>query len=283
MLYSIRGNPYYVLSIYCLCIRNMGEILLLPAVQVENISKKYHTTYGEIAALADISFNVSEGEFIGIVGPSGCGKSTLLSIIAGLLKPSKGKISVFGEPLEGVSPRIGYMLQRDSLFEWRTIYKNVILGLEIQNRVTADDINHVEELLKKYDLYMFKNHYPSQLSGGMRQRAALIRTLAVKPDILLLDEAFSALDYQTRLAVNDDIYKIIKSENKTAIMVTHDISEAISMSERLYVLSKRPGKIKLCEDINFKMDKRTPLSSREAPEFRGYFNKIWRELDVHVS
>lgn len=263
----------------------LGEILVKPAaaVTVDHISKIYHTTDGEITALEDISFDVSEGEFIGIVGPSGCGKSTLLSIITGLLEPSYGKVSIFGEPLKGVCSKIGYMLQRDSLFEWRTIYKNVMLGLEIQNRVRPEEIHDVEALLKKYDLYMFKDHYPSQLSGGMRQRAALIRTLAVKPDILLLDEAFSALDYQTRLAVNDDIYKIIKSENKTAIMVTHDISEAISMSERLYVLSKRPGRIKLCEDIRFNMNVRTPLSTREAPEFREYFNKIWGELDVHVS
>ncbi len=256
---------------------------MIPAVTVENISMKYHTIDGEITALDNVSFTVSEGEFIGIVGPSGCGKSTLLSIIAGLLEPSDGKISIFGVQLKGVCPKIGYMLQTDSLFEWRTIYKNVMLGLEIQNRVTPEEIHDVETLLKKYGLYMFKDRYPSQLSGGMRQRAALIRTLAVKPDILLLDEAFSALDYQTRLAVNDDIYKIIKSENKTAIMVTHDISEAISMSERLYMLSKRPGTVKLCVNIHFAMNDRTPLSSREAPEFREYFNKIWRELDVHVS
>lgn len=255
---------------------------MVSAVSIENISKRYHTIDGEILALDNISFEVSEGEFIGIVGPSGCGKSTLLSMIAGLLKPSSGQISIFGEKLTGVNPRIGYMLQRDSLFEWRTIYKNVILGLEIQNQVTRDRLQHVELLLEKYGLINFKNHYPSQLSGGMRQRAALIRTLAVNPDILLLDEAFSALDYQTRLAVNDDIYKIIKKEGKTAIMVTHDISEAISMSERLYVLSKRPGKIKMSTDIQFDLKNRTPLTSREAPEFRQYFNQVWKELDVHV-
>jgi len=259
-----------------------GGISLVPAVTVENISKRYHTIDGEIPALDNISFEVSEGEFIGIVGPSGCGKSTLLSIIAGLLKPSSGQVSIFGEKLTGVNPRIGYMLQRDSLFEWRTIYKNVILGLEIQNQVTPDRLEHVEHLLEKYGLINFRNHHPSQLSGGMRQRAALIRTLAVNPDILLLDEAFSALDYQTRLAVNDDIYKIIKKEGKTAIMVTHDISEAICMSERLYVMSKRPGTIKMSVEIKFNQENRTPLSSREAPEFRQYFNKVWKELDVHV-
>jgi NitT/TauT family transport system ATP-binding protein len=267
----------HILSVYV-----NGGIPLVPAVSVHNISKRYHTVDGEVPALDNISFEVSEGEFIGIVGPSGCGKSTLLSIISGLIKPSSGQVSIFGEKLTGVNPKIGYMLQRDSLFEWRTIYKNVILGLEIQNQVTPDRLKHVEYLLEKYGLINFRNHYPSQLSGGMRQRAALIRTLAVNPDILLLDEAFSALDYQTRLAVNDDIYKIIKKEGKTAIMVTHDISEAISMSERLYVLTKRPGRIKLAVDIKFGIENRTPLSSREAPEFRQYFNKVWKELDVHV-
>lgn len=255
---------------------------MVPAVVVESISKRYHTVNGEVPALENVSFEVSEGEFIGIVGPSGCGKSTLLSIIAGLIKPSSGQVYIFGEKVTGVNPRIGYMLQRDSLFEWRTIYKNVILGLEIQNQMTPERLRHVEHLLEKYGLSNFKNHHPSQLSGGMRQRAALIRTLAVNPDILLLDEAFSALDYQTRLAVTDDIYKIIKKEGKTAIMVTHDISEAISMSERLYVMSKRPGTIKMVIDIKFDIENRTPLSSREAPEFRKYFNMIWKELDVHV-
>lgn len=256
---------------------------MVPAVRVENISKCYHTIEGEICALRAISLEVGKGEFVGIVGPSGCGKSTFLSIIAGLLEPSEGSISIFGEKLTGVNPRIGYMLQRDSLFEWRTIYRNALLGLEIQNQLTPENIRYVRNLLEKYGLSAFSDHRPSQLSGGMRQRAALIRTLAVNPDILLLDEAFSALDYQTRLAVNDDIYRIIKSEGKTAIMVTHDIAEAISMSERLYVLSKRPGTVKLTMDIQFSLDERTPLASREAPEFRQYFNQVWKELDIHVS
>lgn len=274
-----RGFMEHILSMY----PDRGVSTLAPAVEIENISKCYHTPDGEVCALKNISLSVQEGEFVGIVGPSGCGKSTLLSMIAGLLNPSGGNITIFGEPLKGVNPRIGYMLQRDSLFEWRTIYKNAILGLEIQNQLTPERLDHVELLLNKYGLASFRDHRPSQLSGGMRQRAALIRTLAVDPDILLLDEAFSALDYQTRLAVNDDIYQIIKSEGKTAIMVTHDIAEAISMSERLYVLSKRPGTIKMSMEIRFDMENRTPLLSREAPEFRQYFNRIWKELDVHVS
>jgi len=255
---------------------------LIPAVKLEKVAKRYHTPEGEISALENISFSVGEGEFVGIVGPSGCGKTTLLSIISGLLKPSGGKVYIFGEESYGVNPKIGYMLQRDSLFEWRTIYKNVMLGLEIRNEVTSENVRAVNELLMKYGLDAFRDNYPSQLSGGMRQRAALIRTLAVNPQILLLDEAFSALDYQTRLAVNDDIYNIIKKEGKTAVMVTHDIAEAISMSERLYVLSKRPGKIKLSVDIKLSIENRTPLLSRKAPEFRQYFDMIWKELDIHV-
>lgn len=186
-------------------------------LEVKNICKTYQAKNGEIEALRNISFDVKEGEYISIIGPSGCGKSTLLSIIAGLESKTSGEIYIDG--------KIGYMLQKDNLLEWRTIYKNVLLGLEIQKENTDENKKYVEELLKKYGLYEFKDKYPTQLSGGMRQRVALIRTLAIRPNILLLDEAFSALDYQTRLMVTEDIYKILKNENITALMVTHDISE----------------------------------------------------------
>ena len=186
-------------------------------LEVKNICKTYQAQNGEIEALRNISFDVKEGEYISIIGPSGCGKSTLLSIIAGLENKTSGEIYIDG--------KIGYMLQKDNLLEWRTIYKNVLLGLEIQKENTVENRKYVEELLKKYGLYEFKDKYPTQLSGGMRQRVALIRTLAIRPNILLLDEAFSALDYQTRLMVTEDIYKILKNENITALMVTHDISE----------------------------------------------------------
>ena len=186
-------------------------------LEVKNICKTYQSQNGEIEALKNISFDINEGEYISIIGPSGCGKSTLLSIIAGLESKSSGKIYING--------KIGYMLQKDNLLEWRTIYKNVLLGLEIQKENTQENREYVEELLKKYGLYEFKDKYPAQLSGGMRQRVALIRTLAIRPKILLLDEAFSALDYQTRLMVTEDIFKILKAENITALMVTHDISE----------------------------------------------------------
>ena len=186
-------------------------------LEVKKLCKTYQAQNGEIEALKDINFNVNEGEYISIIGPSGCGKSTLLSIIAGLENKTEGEIYVDG--------KIGYMLQKDNLLEWRTIYKNVLLGLEIQKSLTPDNKKYVEDLLKKYGLYEFKDKYPKQLSGGMRQRVALIRTLAIRPKVLLLDEAFSALDYQTRLMVTEDIYKILKNENITALMVTHDISE----------------------------------------------------------
>ena len=252
-------------------------------VELHRIGMKYQSLNGEILALENINLTVCEGEFVSIVGPSGCGKSTLLSIISGLLPPTSGRVFLDGEKITGTSRKIGYMLQKDHLFDWRTIWQNVMLGLEIQKTVTSESKARAEELLKTYGLYEFRNKYPSQLSGGMRQRVALIRTLVTNPQILLLDEAFSALDYQTRLAVNDDIYAIIKKENKTAIMVTHDISESISMADRVVVLTRRPGTIKNIYEIKLSIQNRTPLSSREAPEFRAYFQKIWKELDVHVG
>ena len=240
-------------------------------LEIKNVCKTYQAQNGEIEALKDINFNVNEGEYISIIGPSGCGKSTLLSIIAGLETKTAGEIDIKG--------KIGYMLQKDNLLEWRTIYKNVLLGLEIQKTLTAENKNYVEELLKKYGLYEFKDKYPKQLSGGMRQRVALIRTLAIRPKVLLLDEAFSALDYQTRLMVTEDIYKILKNENITALMVTHDISEAISMSDRVIVLTHRPATVKKIYDIDFEMENRTPLSCREKPKFSQYFNLMWKELE----
>lgn len=240
-------------------------------LEVKDIGKIYQAENGEIEALKNISFDVKEGEYISIIGPSGCGKSTLLSIIAGLENKTSGEIYIDG--------KIGYMLQKDNLLEWRTIYKNVLLGLEIQKNNTPENKKYVDELLIKYGLYEFKDKYPKQLSGGMRQRVALIRTLAIRPKVLLLDEAFSALDYQTRLMVTEDIYKILKNENITAIMVTHDISEAISMSDRVIVLTHRPATVKKIYDIDFEMEKRTPLNCRERPKFSKYFNLMWKELE----
>ena len=252
-------------------------------LKIENISKMYQAKNGEIEALKDINFTVDNGEFVSIIGPSGCGKSTLLSIIAGLEEKTSGKLFIDGEESNGITSKIGYMLQKDSLLEWRSIYKNVIFGLEIKKINTPENRKYVEELLKKYHLYEFKDKYPSQLSGGMRQRVALIRTLAIKPKILLLDEAFSAIDYQTRLMVTKDIYNIIKNEKVTTLMVTHDISEAISMSDRIVVLSERPATVKTIHTIDFEMENRDPLNVRESPKFSKYFDSIWKELDVNAK
>lgn len=211
----------------------------------------------------------------------GCGKSTLLSIIAGLESKSEGEIYIEDEKIDGISPKIGYMLQRDCLLEWKTILNNALFGLEIKGKKNEENIKYVEELLKKYNLYEFKDKYPSEISGGMRQRVALIRTLAVKPKILLLDEAFSALDYQTRIMVTKDVYSILRQEGITALIVTHDISESISLSDRVVVLSRRPAKIKNIHEIKFDMENRTPINCRERPEFSKYFDLLWKELDIN--
>ena len=249
-------------------------------LEVKNIGKKYQNKEGEILALKNVNFRVKKGEFVSIIGPSGCGKSTLLSIIAGLEEKTTGEIYIEGEKVNGISSKIGYMLQRDCLLEWRNILSNTMFGLEVKGKKDNVNKEYVLELLKKYHLYEFKDKYPSELSGGMRQRVALIRTLAVKPKILLLDEAFSALDYQTRIMVTNDIYYILRKEKITAIIVTHDISEAISMSDRVLVLSKRPGTIKDIHKINFGIENRTPINCRESPKFSQYFNTLWKELGV---
>lgn len=256
--------------------------MLQNIIEVVNLSMKYHSLNGEIPALAQIDFNVKPGEFVCIVGPSGCGKSTLLSIMDGLLRPTGGQVIIGGAPVSGISAKVGYMLQKDYLFEWRTILENVFLGLEIRKSLFKEAKAYVLDILNTYGLYDFKDKYPGQLSGGMRQRAALIRTLATRPEILLLDEAFSALDYQTRLLVSEDIYGIIKNEHKTAILVTHDISESISIADRVIVLSQRPAKVKNIYEIHLTCENRTPITSRNAAEFKLYFNQIWKELDVHV-
>ena len=246
-------------------------------LEFKNVKYFYQTKENEIEALSDISFSVEDQSFTSLVGPSGCGKTTILSLSAGLLSPSSGQILLDGSKIEQNDNRIGYMFQRDHLFEWRTIWQNITLGLELQKKKKDEKkLDLANRLLKKYDLYNFKNQKPRQLSGGMRQRVALIRTLVLEPALLLLDEPFSALDFQTRLKVCDDVYNIIKSENKTALLVTHDISEALSMSDKIVILSKRPATVKEEMKISFEGD--TPLHKREAPSFGSYFEKIWRNL-----
>ena len=243
-----------------------------PIVDVKNLTKNFYNKEGELEVLKNINFSLNEGEILTILGPSGSGKSTILNILTKLLEPTSGEVNIKGN--------IGYMFQRDHLLEWRNIMDNITIGLEIQHQKTPQSISKIENLLKTYGLWDFRNMYPKELSGGMRQRVALIRTLAVNPDILLLDEPFSALDYQTRILVSDDIYKIIKNENKSTILVTHDISEAISMSDKIAVLSKRPATVKNIYDINLKItEKRTPIVSRSAENFKDYFNILWKEID----
>lgn len=242
-------------------------------LEIKNIYKTYYTKTGEINALDDISLSVNEKDFIALVGPSGCGKSTLLSIIGGLEKQTKGKI------IKKENLKIGYMLQDDCLFPYLTIFENCVLGLKITKTYTKSNIENVKKLIETYGLKDFINNYPKDLSGGMRQRVALIRTLALKPDLILLDEPFSALDYQMRINVSSDVLNIIKNENKTLIIVTHDISEAISMCNKVIVLSKRPSKIKKIYNINYEFDKKSPIKSRSSKEFMEYYQKIWEDLN----
>ncbi len=252
-----------------------------PILELIHVSFSYHSITGETEALSDISLSVEPGEFIAVVGPSGCGKTTLLSLISGLIAPEAGEIRLFGKPLGTSGANIGYMLQRDHLFEWRTVYDNVQLGLEIRRSLTPKALDRVDSMLDTYGLSDFKKAPPTALSGGMRQRAALIRTLALEPDILLLDEPFSALDYQTRLEVGDDIGSIIRKEHKTAILVTHDLSEAITLADRIVILSRRPARIRKILSLSFEEDCGSPLKRRSSPLFSGYFEEIWKELKAH--
>lgn len=248
----------------------MNELL-----KIKDLSKNYHTKNNETLAVDNFSFDLKKGEFIAIVGPSGCGKSTILNILAGLDEKSNGQIIL------NDNTKMGYMLQQDALFNWKTVLDNCLLGLKINKTLNDENKKYVLELLDNYGLKEFKYHYPNTLSGGMRQRVALIRTLATKPDLLLMDEPFSALDYQTRLSVSDDVYGIIKNEKKSAIMVTHDIAEAISMADRIIILSKRPSTIKKVIDINL-TNKSTPINNRKAKEFSYYYDLIWKEIDHDV-
>lgn len=245
------------------------------SLKVINLSKIYHDESSETLAIDNLNFDVFDSEIISIVGPSGCGKSTLLGILSGLTSKSNGNILFNGRK------KLAYMLQTDSLMPWRTILGNCLIGLEINKENTKVNVKKVLNLLKKYGLYEFKDKYPSSLSGGMRQRVALIRTLAMNPDILLLDEPYSALDYQTRLKLSDDLYRIIKEEGKTAILITHDIAEAVSISNRVIVLTKRPAKIKKIYKIELN-NPSVPTKNREDLKFNYYYNLIWRDIDENI-
>ena len=243
---------------------------------IKKLSKIYHTNKSEIPAIKDLNLNIKEGEFVAIVGPSGCGKTTLLSILCSLEEKSQGEI-IYTQGKQ----KMGYMFQNDTLFPWLNILDNTLLGLKVEKNITKENIKKVTKLLETYGLKDFIKKYPNNLSGGMRQRVALIRTLATNPDILLLDEPFSALDYQTRLAVSDDVWKIIKKEKKTTIMITHDIAEAISMADRIIVLTNRPAKVKSIYIIEME-NKQNPINNRKQKEFQYYYDKIWKDIDINV-
>ena len=247
-------------------------------LEIHDLNLSYHSKQGETPALSSVSFNIEDKDFVSIVGPSGCGKTTILSLIAGLLTPSSGEILLDDKKVIGVNTEIGYMFQKDNLLDWLTVEKNVLFCLKIQKKVTDENIRFVYNLVEKYGLKDFMGHYPSELSGGMRQRVSLIRTLATRPKLLLLDEPFSALDYQTRLDIQNIVYKIIVDENKTAILVTHDISEAIAMSNKIIILSKRPASVKKIIDVKFSKENLTPFEKRNDPKFSKYFKTIWEEL-----
>lgn len=251
------------------------------ALDLINVLKKYVSLKGEVLAIKEVNLSVKKNEFVSIVGPSGCGKSTLLSIINGLISPDRGSVYINQRKKSGINSDIGYMLQEDYLFEWRTVFNNVRLGLEIKGMINKNTENTINILLKSYGLEDFANYYPAELSGGMRKRVALARTLATDPDILLLDEPFSSLDYQTKLTLEEEMDKILKKEKKTVVLVTHDIAEAISMGERVVVLSKRPAVIKKIIDINFE-NNMTPIEKRNKKKFQDYFNVIWKELDIYA-
>jgi NitT/TauT family transport system ATP-binding protein len=257
-----------------------------PKVELRNVDLRYFGLTGETEALKDISLSGSPGEFVAIIGQSGCGKSTLLSLMSGILQPTDGAVLIDGKPVTGPSRKVGYMLQQDYLFEWRTILANAVLGAEIHGADMRRARARATQFLTRYGLGQYLHHLPRQLSGGMRQRVALARTLTTEPDVVLLDEPFSALDSQTRLALANEVTEILRRERKTAILVTHDIGEAISMADRVMVMSRRPGQIKSNHAIRFASAggaRPAPLAARNAPEFNVYFNTLWQELEVHVE
>ncbi len=280
-LTTYRGGSHLPSDIGSL--KLIRRTLMHSLFEIQHLSYAYHTMQGETPALSDITFTVNSGDFVAIVGPSGCGKSTLLNLLAGMLTPESGTLLLNGTPLTADSRRhIGYMLQQDYLLEWRSIWKNVLLGLEIRHELTEESRAYAKQLLKQYGLEKFSQSKPSQLSGGMRQRTALVRTLVLKPELLLLDEPFSALDYQTRLSVSNDIGSIIRKEKKTAILVTHDLAEAVSMADRVIILTARPGRIQRIVSVAFPTDL-TPMERRDHDDFKTYFNLIWKELHHETS
>jgi NitT/TauT family transport system ATP-binding protein len=250
-------------------------------LSLQNIGKSFSTRSGKTRVLDGLSFDVRDGDFVSIIGPSGCGKSTIFNIVAGLLAPDEGSLLYEGTPIAGLRGRVGYMLQKDLLLPWRTVLQNIVLGLEVRGMAEKDARAIALEFIQTYGLGGFENTYPRALSGGMRQRVALIRTLIVDPDILLLDEPFSALDYQTRLYLEGVLIDAVERLKKTVVLVTHDIDEAVALSRRVIVLGQRPAKVKAIHDID--ITERSPIGARSDPRFAGYFNALCNELDIQTQ
>lgn len=248
-------------------------------LKVDAVHHTYFTKTSAVTALSDISLEVEEGEFVSFLGPSGCGKTTLLSIIAGLFEPTEGTVTLEGKRVETAENEIGYMLQQDYLFPWKTIEENILLGLKIGNSLTPDKKAYALQLLQEMGLKGVESQFPKQLSGGMRQRVALVRTLATEPKLLMLDEPFSALDYQTKLKLEDLVSNTLKSFGKTAILVTHDIGEAISMSDRVFLFSARPGQLHKTFVIPKELRDETPFNARNHEAYPAIFQTIWKELE----
>lgn len=250
-----------------------------PAVGIRDLTHVYVSGKGAFVALEKVGFTLEAGEFVSLVGPSGCGKTTILSIIAGLITPTEGHVEIGGHPVSGPSRKVGYMLQHDYLFPWRTILANSVIGLELNGNVTSEQKTEAVRLLAEMGLEDVAGNYPHQLSGGMRQRVALVRTLITSPDILLLDEPFSALDYQTKLKLEQLVSETLRARRKSAILVTHDITEAIAMSDRVIVLDRGPGRVRREISVPGSIRAASPMKAREMPGFHALFNEIWGELE----
>jgi NitT/TauT family transport system ATP-binding protein len=252
-----------------------------PPLSAEGVSKAYGEADEAVPVIADLSFTLGQGEIVSVVGPSGFGKTTLLNVLSGLIPPSGGTILWHGRPIDGMPGHVGYMLQKDLLLPWRTAIANVTIGLEIKGLAREEARRRARAILDQLALSGFEDHYPATLSGGMRQRVALARTLVAEPEVLLLDEPFAALDFQTKLVIESDTAKLVREQRRSVLLITHDIEEAVSLSDRVIVLSHRPARIRSVYDIELKGDRTDMMAARDNPGFSGYVRNIWRDLEVH--
>ncbi len=252
-------------------------------VSVDHVTHYYFSKSKAVQALKDVSFSVEEGEFISILGPSGCGKSTILSLLANIIHPTEGKITLNGQPISTLEDSIGYMLQQDYLFPWKTIMDNVLLGPKVKKTMKSSSRKEAEKMLEEVGLHDISESFPDALSGGMRQRVALVRTLITDPEVLLLDEPFSALDYVTKLTLEDAVSELLAAYKKTTVLVTHDIGEAISMSDRIVIMNANPGSIRRIYEVPFELRNERPFNVRRHPKYQRIFDSIWNELNTETK